>query len=114
MQMNNLLCKIGVHDMQYVACWCDSDMSIAIQEYKCSRCGKTAWNFAHFDADLCKVLTRISRGINKVDCGIEEENCCANLTISETPAEKTKSSRKPGVRKQGADKSGANKEVKAA
>lgn len=107
-KLSFLLCKCGWHDMQYVACWCEPASSIIIQEYECSRCGKTAWNFAYFNADACKVLTRVPVG--KVDfenINSEEDAtaCCdngyANCTAEkDSGVKKTARPRKAGSRKQ--------------
>jgi len=108
-KITDLLCKIGMHDMRCEAGWCDPDGTIVIHEYACSRCGKTAWSFAHFDAIACRVLARYpipsSLIMNeKVNSGSpEKETCKAVKETARTVA--TRSNSKRG-KKGGADKTG--------
>jgi hypothetical protein len=100
-KLSNILCKIGIHNMDYTAVWIDKDLSIAIQEYTCTRCGKIAWNFSHFDANLCKVLTRTpmvdiddigkvtSESTTSTDSSAKENTATVNKTCESDKAEGT-------------------------
>ena len=98
-KFKGLLCKIGMHDMQKVAHWCDRECSIIIVEYKCARCGHEAWDFLYFDPDSCVALNRIdlemmpTEAADFAECG---KASCEIAKQSKPKAPKKKASNKAG------------------